>query len=132
MEPAAKDQQAKPEGATDEKKLYLDEPTGEMVSKNELKKRQTLRKKEEEKKKKEEEKKKKEEEKKDKPVAAHKQNDEDLDPTQYTNNRKAFIDNLRGDGKNPYPHKFERTHRIDEFVKAFEPLPLDKGVFIED
>ena len=133
MEPANKDQQPKPEGgAAEEKKLYLDEPTGEMVSKNELKKRQTLRKKEEEKKKKEEEKKKKEEEKKDKPVAAHKQNDEDLDPTQYTNNRKAFIDHLRADGKNPYPHKFERTHRIDEFTKEFDPKPLDKGIFIED
>ena len=88
MEPGNKDQQPKPEGgAGEEKKLYLDEPTGEMVSKNELKKRQTLRKKEEEKKKKEEEKKKKEEEKKkkdeeekkDKP--AHKQHEDDLDPT---------------------------------------------------
>ena len=48
----------------EEKKLYLDEPTGDMVSKNELKTRQKLRKKEEEKKKKDEEKKKKEEEKK--------------------------------------------------------------------
>jgi lysyl-tRNA synthetase class 2 len=71
-----------------------------------------------------------EEEKKDKP--AHKQNVEDLDPTQYTNNRKAYIDHLRAEGKNPYPHKFERTHRIDEFTKEFDPKPLDKGVFIED
>jgi lysyl-tRNA synthetase class 2 len=119
-------------GEAAEKKLYLDEPTGEMVSKNELKKRQTLRKKEEEKKKKDEEKKKKEEEKKDKPQAAHKQNDEELDPTQYTNNRKAFIENLRKEGKNPYPHKFERTHRIDELVKHFEPIPIEKGIFLED
>ena len=53
MEPGNKDQeQPKPEGgaAAEDKKLYLDEPTGEMVSKNELKKRQTLRKKEAEKK----------------------------------------------------------------------------------
>lgn len=51
MEPGNKDQQPKPEGGPGEdKKLYLDEPTGEMVSKNELKKRQTLRKKEAEKK----------------------------------------------------------------------------------
>jgi len=52
MEPGNKDQQHKPEGGAtaEDKKLYLDEPTGEMVSKNELKKRQTLRKKEAEKK----------------------------------------------------------------------------------
>lgn len=137
MESTNKDQ-AKPVdgGEAAEKKLYLDEPTGEMVSKNELKKRQTLRKKEEEKKKKEEEKKKKDEEKKEemkgKPQPAHKQNDEELDPTQYTNNRKAFIDNLRTEGKNPYPHKFDRTHRIDDLVKHFEPLPIEKGVFLED
>ena len=103
-----------------------------MVSKNELKKRQTLRKKEAEKKIKDEEKKKMMEEKKDKPQAAHKQNDEELDPTQYTNNRKAFVESLRQEGKNPYPHKYERTHRIDDFVKHFEPLPIEKGVFIED
>lgn len=47
---------AEQEVAGGEKKLYKDDVTGEMVSKNELKLRQKLRKKEEEKKKKDEEK----------------------------------------------------------------------------
>ena len=55
-----------------------------------------------------------------------------MDPTQYTNNRKQFVGKLREEGKNPYPHKFDRTHRIDEFNKAFEAVCVEKGVFIED
>ncbi len=36
-----------------------------------------------------------------------------LDPTKYTENRKAYLENLRAQGGNPYPHKFDRTHRLD-------------------
>ena len=32
--------------------------------------------------------------------------DEELDPSKYTENRKNFLQNLRDNGKNPYPHKF--------------------------
>jgi lysyl-tRNA synthetase class 2 len=112
-----------------EKKLYLDEVTGEMVSKNELKTRKKLREKEEAKKKKEEEK-----AAKQPPATAGKAKapEEILDPTQYTNNRKQFVQKLRDDGNNPYPHKFDRTHRIDEFNKFFEPICVEKGVFLED
>lgn len=49
--------------------------------------------------------------------AKKKQNedDEDLDPSKYTENRRNFVQNLRNNGINPYPHKFSRTHRIDQF-----------------
>ena len=56
----------------------------------------------------------------------------ELDPTQYTNNRKQYIQSLRDEGKNPYPHKFDRTHRIDEFNTAFDTVCVEKGVFIEE
>jgi len=34
-------------------------------------------------------------------------------------------------GKNPYPHKFERTHRIDEFRVEFD-TKITECVFLED
>uniref|UniRef100_A0A7S3JCF5 Lysine--tRNA ligase n=1 Tax=Euplotes harpa TaxID=151035 RepID=A0A7S3JCF5_9SPIT len=117
-----------------EGKKVLDEVTGKYVSKNELKKLQKLRKKEEEKKVKDEEKRKKEEAKKQ----AKEENKEEtafedeLDPSKYTANRKEWLDKRRANGENPYPHKFHRTHRIDEFVKEFDPLCTEKEKFLED
>lgn len=40
---------------------------------------------------------------------------EELDPTKYTENRKNWLQSQRDAQINPYPHKFSRTHRIDEF-----------------
>lgn len=96
---------------------------------SELKTRKKLREKEEAKKKKEEEKASK------LPPAGTgkvKPPEEILDPTQYTHNRKQFVQKIREEGKNPYPHKFDRTHRIDEFNKDFDPVCVEKGVFLED
>ena len=103
---------------TADTKLYKDEVTGEMVSKNEIKKRQKQREKEAKDKIKAEEKKAKVEE-------------EDLDPSKYTDNRKNWIQAQRDLGKNPYPHKFERTHRIDEFRAEFD-AKIKECVFLED
>ena len=127
--------QQKPEAVEEKKedvKLYLDEPTGEMVSKSELKKRQKLREKELKMKAKEEEKKKKEaekpqKEKSTKPSFA----EEDIDPSKYTENRKAWIQGQRDQGKNPYPHKFSRTHRIDQFREEFTDK-ITENIFLED
>lgn len=117
MEPS---QEPTQEPAAQDTKLYLDEPTGEMVSKSELKKRAKLREKEAKLKAKEEEKKKKEAEKPAK-ANANKPSftEEEIDPTKYTDNRKAWIQAQRDQGKNPYPHKFSRTHRIDQFREEF-------------
>lgn len=119
-------------------KKYLDEETGEYVSKSELKKRQKLRKNEANKKKKEEDKKKKDEDKnakasneEDKDQAPDIGNDE-LDPSKYTQNRRDWLDSRREAGENPYPHKFTRTHRIDEFIKEFTEKCAKDGEFIED
>jgi len=66
----------------------LDEETGEMVSKNELKKRKKLRENEAKKKAKEEEKKQKQAQDGGSKKKAF---EEELDPSKYTENRKNWI-----------------------------------------
>ena len=96
-----------------EKKLYTDPVTGEQVSKKELKKREKMRKKEEElaKKKKEKEgKEKKEKEGGEKKPNKNKGGEEELDPTKYFENRKAFLlgNRIR---KKPFPSQIRSDHR---------------------
>ena len=105
---------------------------------SELKKRQKLRekkKKDEEKaaKKKLEEEKKKEEGKE--PGKGKKKNgdeEEELDPTKYRENRINWLEEQRKEGKNPYPHKFQKSHRNDEFFKEYDPICVEKDAFLED
>jgi len=75
---------------TTDTKLYKDEVTGEMVSKNEIKKRQKQREKEAKDKLKAEEKKAKAENAPSKKEKA-KVEEEELDPSKYTDNRKNWI-----------------------------------------
>ncbi len=102
-----------------------------MVSKSELKKRQKMREKEAKAKAKEEEKKKKEAEQPKKEKKAALVVEEEVDPSKYTENRKNWVQAQRDQGKNPYPHKFSRTHRIDQFRAEFEPK-LSENVFLEE
>ena len=67
--------------------------------------------------------------KKDNPGAAF--DEEEKDPSKYTENRKNFVQGLRDQNINPYPHKFTRTHRIDEFRRDYDEQITEK-VFIED
>jgi len=54
-----------------------------------------------------------------------KTSEEDLDPTAYHENRSRAILNLKeSEGIEPYPHKFQTTHRIPDLVKEF----VDKAV----
>ena len=73
------------------------------------------------------EKKKKEEEKKaagggegaakpKKPVV----DDEELDPSKYTEIRRKWIQAERDAGRNPYPHKFHRDMTIPQFREKYE------------
>ena len=112
-------------------KTYLDKETGEMVSKSELKKRQKKREADAKKALKEEEKKKKQEEQ----AAAgggKKKEVEELDPTKYNDNRKNWLQSKRDEGVNPYPHKFQRDLRIDEFRAKYDEIVKDKDVFLEE
>lgn len=100
-------------------KEFLHEASGEWVSKTEIKKREKA----EEKKAKDDAKKaaqaaKKAEQEEKKPKKNPIQ-EEELDPTKYTENRKALLQNFRDKGENPYPHKFNRTRRIDEYVAHY-------------
>ena len=99
----------------DGKKEYLDEETGEWVSKNELKKRTTLRKKATAAAQKPA--KKVAGEKKEKPGA---QAEEEIDPSKYTENRKHYLEHMREEGQNPYPHKFNRDMTIPQFKDKYE------------
>lgn len=133
--PAKEHNQEDQAAASAQPNKLLDEVTGEYVSKNELKKRQKLRKREAEKEKKAEAKKQKEDEKKNnakKNEGLAVIGDEETDPSKYTDNRREWLMSRREKGENPYPHKFHRTHRIDEFVKEFDPLCQEKGEFLED
>ena len=102
------------------------------MSKTEIKKREKL----EEKKKKDDEKKRakaekdaQEEEKN--PKKNHEQ-EEELDPTKYTENRKNMLQAMREKGENPYPHKFHRTMRVDEYVAHYTESLQENGVFNQD
>ncbi|KAA8915262.1 hypothetical protein TRICI_002619 [Trichomonascus ciferrii] len=103
-------------------KTYLDEETGEQVSKSELKKRQKAR----------EVAKKKAEKAAAKPEAAPKSKRvDDLNPNEYYEIRSKQINELRKThSPNPYPHKFHVTVKVPEFVHKY--AHLQRGEKIED
>ena len=96
-------------------KTYLDEVTGEQVSKSELKKRQKAR---------EVAKKKAEKAAKNPaPVASKKAKEEELTPNQYFEIRSRQINELRTTkNPNPYPNKFHVSIRIDKFIEKYAHL----------
>ena len=108
-------------------KTYLDEVTGEQVSKSELKKRKKLRELEI----------KKAEKAKNAAATApkvSKKTDElaNLNPNQYFEIRSRQINELRVPGAetNPYPHKFFTTMQLNEFREKYSDLK--KGETLTD
>ncbi|KAF3993109.1 hypothetical protein FT663_00933 [Candidozyma haemuli var. vulneris] len=101
-------------------KTYLDDVTGEYVSKTELKKRQKTRQIEARKAEKAEKNKDKQPKKKE--------NMADLNPNQYFEQRSRQIDDYRNTYEsdssvlNPYPHKFHRDSTIPQFVEKYSSL----------
>lgn len=96
-------------------KLYLDEATGEMVSKTELKKRNKQR----------EIAKKKEEKAAKAPAAAvsGKKREDNLNPNEYFAIRSKQINELRAShNPDPYPHKFQVTVSIPDFNAKYKDL----------
>ncbi|XP_077220938.1 lysine--tRNA ligase, cytoplasmic-like [Tasmannia lanceolata] len=87
---------------------------------------------------KEEERRLKEEEKKTKAAAmAHSEvqrpqaaDDEDMDPTQYFENRLKVLASTKAAGINPYPHKFHVLMSITEYINKYGSL--GDGVHLED
>lgn len=101
-------------------KTYLDDVTGEQVSKSELKKRQKARQIEAKKAEKAKQNVNKQPKKKD--IMA------DLNPNQYFDIRSRQIDEYRKENEkdssafNPYPHKFHRTLTVPEFADKYASL----------
>ena len=114
----------------EEKKLYTDPVTGEQVSKKELKKREKARKNKEEKEKKKAEKEAKAKEE-DTQQKKKKNEEEELDPTKYFENRKNFLVKKMEEGENPFPHKFEVTINLPDFIKKYTDI-TKKGEFLTD
>ncbi|KAL4785226.1 hypothetical protein BJX76DRAFT_324976 [Aspergillus varians] len=102
--------------------LLLDEVTGEKVSKTELKKRQKLREKEAKKKQKEAAAPPKPAQKK---VSAEEE-EANLTPNQYFEIRSKKVNKLRETKQpDPYPHKFQVTDDLRQYLKDYESL--EKG-----
>jgi len=53
--------------------------------------------------------------------------DEDpIEPWKYTENRRAMLSKAQEDGRVIYPHKFQVTHRIPEYIEQFSELSPDE------
>lgn len=104
-----------PEGDA-QQNLLLDEVTGERVSKTELKRRQKQREKDA-----------KKAEKAaaapPKPKKEKQESEEDLTPNQYFEIRSRAVNKLRQTHEpNPYPHKFNVTTDLRDFLKKYESV----------
>ncbi|KAF7838023.1 lysine--tRNA ligase, cytoplasmic-like [Senna tora] len=106
-------------------------PAGETISKNALKRELKNKQREEERKRKEEEKAKKAAEmqstQSNKSAAV---DDEDMDPTQYHENRLKYLAAQKTEGTNPYPHKFSVSMSINEYIDQYGGL--GNGEHLED
>ncbi|XP_054804919.1 lysine--tRNA ligase, cytoplasmic [Prosopis cineraria] len=94
--------------------------SGETISKNALKRELKNKQREEERKRKEEEKAKKAAEmQRAQSNKAASADDEDMDPTQYLENRLKYLAAEKTEGKNPYPHKFFVSMTISEYIDKY-------------
>jgi lysyl-tRNA synthetase class 2 len=60
------------------------------------------------------------------------EDDEALDPSHYFENRKKEIENLTAAGKKMYPHKFNTTMSIPQFVAQYSTRVTEKGQRLEE
>ncbi|XP_022153306.1 lysine--tRNA ligase, cytoplasmic [Momordica charantia] len=97
----------------------------ETISKNARKKELKMKQKEEERRRREELKEKAKQEaslssSQNKKSAAV--DDEEMDPTQYFENRLKYLASYKADGKNPYPHKFQVSMSLPEYIEKYGSL----------
>ncbi|KAJ2227468.1 lysyl-tRNA synthetase [Coemansia sp. RSA 1286] len=109
--------------AAQNEKTYLDEVTGEMVSKSEIKRRMKQREKEA----------KKAAKVAAAPAAAKpkaeksaEDAEDELNPNQYFEIRSKAIEKMRVDGPVPYPHKFHVSMSLPEFIKKYSGLTKEE------
>ena len=128
LEEKEEKEKEKEKEADDDKKQYIDPDTGEQISKSELKKRQRMKKKKEDDEKKKADKKAKNAEKGDNKSSKQ---EEELDPTKYFENRKAWLCKRMQAGENPFPHKFDVSISLPDFIKKYKDI-TKKGEFLQD
>ena len=66
---------------------------------------------------------------------AKKENEEDLDPAKYTENRRQQIQNIRDSGQNPYPHKYapcDNMLTVKELREKYDNDKLGNGQYDEN
>ncbi|CAL1378179.1 unnamed protein product [Linum trigynum] len=102
----------------------------ETISKNARKKELKNKQKEEERKRKEEERAKQAAAKPSSKTQKPAGDDDEMDPTQYFENRLKYLEAQKSEAKNPYPHKFFVTLTISEYVDKFGSL--SNGEHLED
>ena len=56
--------------------------------------------------------------------------EEDMDPTQYFENRLKVLAALKSSGVNPYPHKFHVSLSLPEYINKYENL--NSGEHLKD
>ena len=112
-----------------EDKQYIDPDTGEQISKSEFKRRQKMKKKLEDEKTKKADKIAKAVESGD--PNKKKQVEEELDPTKYFENRKTWLEKRMQGGENPFPHKFQVSISLPDFIKKYNEI-TKKGEFLPE
>lgn len=54
------------------------------------------------------------------------------DPQEYFNMRVNMIKNRRANGENPFPHKFNVSISLTDFINEYEPKIIENGKILED
>lgn len=72
---------------------------------------------------------------KDTDVPVLEEEDDNIDPTKYFENRLAWVDGIKEKSKNPYPHKFQTSFQFPEYIAKYEGLaagapPLSETVHL--
>ena len=60
-----------------------------------------------------------------------KPDEEELDPTKYFENRKAWLEKKMNAGENPFPHKFKVTISFPDFIQKYNGI-TKKNEFLPD
>jgi|UPI000581AF54 lysyl-tRNA synthetase class 2 len=65
------------------------------------------------------------------PSQAKKDDEEEMDPSQYKANRETLVQNMKDEGVDPYPHKFHVDYRLPDYATEFMKQTTD-GAKLED
>ena len=113
------------------KEEYRDPETGEIISKSKYKQIMKMKQKAENEEKKKKEKKEKENLNPEKKSKKKEGEEEELDPTKYFENRKNWIISELQKGNHPYPHKFNVTISLPDFIAKYKDI-TKKGEFLPE